>query len=247
MTIERGHRERFLASIVIAGLVLTGCGPNRAEWMARAAKNQATSATAPIGSLQQVRLEAGQASAVLTRLVGTIGANADRYSPAEKAVYFPLAQYAATVSSVLQAISASRTDDEFTKAVFAMCGPALKDAEPRVGRVMLNIGGAIEAGQIGTGLTEQQGTGAANYYETFGNRLVGIPAQCDQAESAMAEASSAEQNAEAQHQVNVTRALTMATVLFVGTAMLAGEIGAAAATRPPVQNNYMYVNQYNGY
>jgi hypothetical protein len=51
--------------------------------------------------------------------------------------------------------------------------------------------------------------------------------------------------AEAQHQANVSRALTAAAFVFAGTALVAGEVGAAAATRPPVQNNTYYVNQYN--
>ncbi len=63
----------------------------------------------------------------------------------------------------------------------------------------------------------------------------------------MAEAGLEEQQAEINHQANVNRALTAAAIVFAGTALVAGEVGAAAATRPPVQNNYYYVNQNNGY
>jgi hypothetical protein len=44
------------------------------------------------------------------------------------------------------------------------------------------------------------------YFETFGQRLMAIPAQCDQAGSAIQAASTQEQNAELQHQANVKTA-----------------------------------------
>ena len=71
-------------------------------------------------------------------------------------------------------------------------------------------------------------------------RLIDIPAKCDQAGQQLTEASAEEQQAEISHTQNVNNALTAAAVVFMGTALVAGEVGAAAATRPPViqQNNY---------
>jgi hypothetical protein len=91
-------------------------------------------------------------------------------------------------------------------------------------------------------MTAQDREQAYNYFATFGQRLIDIPANCQQARGAIAEANAEEQQAEARHAANVNTALTAAAMVFVGTALVAGNVGASAATRPPVvqQNNYFY-------
>ena len=80
-------------------------------------------------------------------------------------------------------------------------------------------------------MTDEQRQSAINYFETFGGRLIDIPIKCEQANNAMAEASTQEQTAEVNHQTNVNRALIAAGVLFVGVAA----VGAASAGRTVIQ------------
>jgi hypothetical protein len=91
-------------------------------------------------------------------------------------------------------------------------------------------------------MTQEQRTQAYNYFATLGERLIDIPSKCQQASGAIAEANAEEQQAEAKHAANVNTALTAAALVFVGTAIVASNVGAAAATRPTVvqQNNNFY-------
>jgi hypothetical protein len=98
-----------------------------------------------------------------------------------------------------------------------------------------------------TKMTGEQRQYAIGYFETFGGRLIDIPTKCAQASSAMAEASSQEQQAEANHQTNVNRALIAAGVLFTGAVVYASAVGSAAATRPPVTQQTFYNNQFYAY
>jgi hypothetical protein len=150
------------------------------------------------------------------------------------------------IGSGLQAIADSNTDAGFTNAVFAMCAPQRKDAAPRVGRLMVGLAGNI-ASNPPANMTEQQRNQAIFYFSTFGNRLINIPYQCDQAKSAMTEASAEEQQAELNHKENVNNAMTASAVVFAGTVFFASAVGSAAATRPPVvqQFNQQYGPQYN--
>jgi hypothetical protein len=149
------------------------------------------------------------------------------------------------VSSGLQDIAASKTDAQFTNAVFGMCATARKEACPRIGHLLLAIAGTVQSHPPVPNSTEQDKAQFVSYFQTFGQRLIAIPDKCEQASEAMVEASAEEQEAEAEHRENVNNALTISAVIFASTALAAGEVGAAAATRPPVQNNYVYVNQAN--
>ncbi len=244
--------KRFERILLIANaswmlVCLPGCGPNRAQWMSRAASNQATVATEDMGKPDQVRLGAKAETAFLNGMATAIYGNLDKYSAQERAAYILLAQSATAVASGLQAIAGSQTDTGFADSVFAMCDPDRRAAEPRVGQVELAMAGALQAGKLQPQATPQQRADAVAMLITFGNTMVSIPARCDQAEAQMNEAGLEEQQAEINHQANVSRALTAAAIVFAGTAIVAGEVGAAAATRPPVQNNYYYVNENNGY
>jgi hypothetical protein len=204
-------------------------------------------ATEDMGKPDEVRLGAKEETAFLNGITTAIYGNLYKYSTQERAVYIPLAQSATSAASGLQAIAGSQTDTGFTTAVLAMCDPDRRAAEPRVGQLELAMAGALQAGKLQPNATPQQRAEAAATLTTFGNTMVSIPARCDQAEAQLAEASVQEQQAETQHHANVSRALTAAAIVFAGTAIVAGEVGAAAATRPPVQNNYYYVNQNKGY
>jgi hypothetical protein len=236
----------FTASLA-AVFVFSSCSPNRTQSMAKAARDQATAATGDMGTPDQVRIQAKEEVILLNGVSTTIYSNLDKYSVQERATYIPLAQSTTAVASGLQAIAVSQTDTGFTSAIFAMCDPDRRAAEPRVGQMELAMAGALQAGKLQPKATPQERANAVAMLTAFGNTMVSIPGRCEQANNAMAEASVQEQNAEAQHQANVSRALTAAAIIFVGTAMVAGEVGAAAATRPPVQQNYLYVNQYNSY
>lgn len=237
--------DRSLITLaVFVAAFFCGCGPNRAEWMAKSAKNEAAVATEDMGTPDQIRIQAKAEAILINSMATSIYSHMDKYSDQERAVYLPFAQSAMEVASGLQEIAASKSDAGFTNAIFAMCDPERRKAEPQVGQTELEMAGALQAGKLQPNATPQQRANAVAMLTAFGNTMISIPSRCDQANAQMAEASLEEQQAEVKHQANVNRAMTAAAVIFAGTAMVAGEVGAAAATRPPV--SYTYVNQYNG-
>jgi hypothetical protein len=222
--------KRGLAFFVSVLFVLSGCAPNRAQWMAQAAQQQAKVATGPIGTPDTVRTQAAQGAAVLNALAANIASNPPAGS---KQVASAFVNDAAEISSGLRAIADTHDDDQFTNAVFAMCQPVRREAAPRVGHVLLGLAGVIQT-KPSPNMTDQSRAQAASYFSTFGERLIDIPAKCEQAGQQLDEASAQEQQAEIKHTQNVNNTLTAAAVVFMGTALVAGEVGAAAATRPPV-------------
>jgi hypothetical protein len=114
------------------------------------------------------------------------------------------------------------------------------------GHVMMGIAAGLRNNPSPT-FTPEQRQSAITYFETFGGRLIDIPTKCDQANNAMAAANAQEQQAEAQHQVNVNRSLAAAALIFTGAVVFTSAVGAAAATRPPFVENNFYNNQFNGY
>ena len=59
----------------------------------------------------------------------------------------------------------------------------------------------------------EQSQQTADYFDTFGERMINIPTECDRAEAGMAEASAREQQAEVQHQANVNAAVNAAELI----------------------------------
>lgn len=233
-----------IAALTLAKVaLLSGCAPNRADWMANAANQQATVQTGDVGNPDQVRAGAKMEATILSTWATYIYGNADKYSDQE---HLSLAQDETQIASGLESIADSKGDSAFTNAIFAMCDASRLDAEPRVGRVELAIASALEHGQIDRDKTPEQRAQGAAMLTAFGNTMISIPSRCQQANAEMAEASQEEQQAEVQHQANVDRTLAVAESILVATAVVAGQIGAAALTRPPVQNTYVYVNQVNG-
>src|SRR5215469_9743001 len=228
------------SKVVVTWLVATivavpGCAPNRNQWMAQSASQQATIATSDIGTIQQVRTQAGQGAQLLNALAAAAMKNPPKGNLQAAQTF---ANDAEEVSAGLQSIKESQTDVGFTNAVLAMCDPQVQAASPRVGRVLMAIGGGIRNNPP-SNMSSAQQQGAIQYFETFGGRLIQIPVKCTQAGSAMAQADAQERQAETEHQTNVNRALIAAGVLFTGTVVVASTVGAAAATRPPViQNTY---------
>jgi len=227
---------RGILALHLAALV--GCGPNRSQWMNSAAQEQAKSATETIGDAEGVRRQAGEAATVLTRLSAPWASNPPK---GQQAAALQFVRDSAEISSGLRAIADSKTDAQFTNAVFAMCDPVRRQAAPRVGLVMIAFAGNIQSHPPANMSAEDQEQ-AFNYFSTFGQRMVAVPTRCDQAAGAMAEASAEEQKAEVEHSQNVSTAVNAAALVFAGTVLFATAVGAAAAARPPVQNNYYYGN-----
>jgi hypothetical protein len=215
-----------------------GCGPNRSEWMNSAAQEQAKIGTETIGDADGVRRQAGEAATVLTRLSAPWASNPPK---GQQAAALQFVQDSAEISSGLRAIADSKGDAQFTSAVFGMCDPVRRQAAPRVGLVMIALAGNIQT-HPPANMSEEDQQQAFNYFSTFGQRMVGVPTKCDQVAEAMAEASAEEQKAEVEHSQNVSTAVNAAALVFAGTVLFATAVGAAAATRPPVQNTYYYGN-----
>jgi hypothetical protein len=231
--------------------------------MQQSASQEAQAVTASIGNAQEVKRQAGEASVVLTNISGMFESAAS--TPQEHRVALAFARDAGQFSSGYQAIAESRTDQEFANAVFGMCAPQRQQAAPRVGQLMLGFAGLLSSkpppasaqlanlasagfagAQEAARTTEQQRQSAISYCRVFGNRLIDIPVKCQQAGSAMAEASSQEQQAEINHSQNVNAALTTAAVVFAGAVLFATAVGSAAATQPPVVQSNYYNNQFYG-
>jgi hypothetical protein len=79
--------SRLAAMLAFSGSVVSGCGPNRAQWMASAAHQQASEATQSVGKPQEVRAEAAQGSAWLNNLASVITANPPRWEPTDGTCY----------------------------------------------------------------------------------------------------------------------------------------------------------------
>jgi hypothetical protein len=238
MTEVRADFARTVVAILLSALV--GCGPNRAQVMGNAAQSEAKTATAPIGSEDEVRSEAGQGALILTRLSAAIAANPPK-GQQQAAISF--VREAAEIADGLRAIATSKSSAEFTNAVFGMCDPARKDAAPHVGVFLVALAGNVQA-HPPANMTPIQQERAISYFATFGQRMIRVPEECDQAASTMAEASAEEQKAESEHAQNVSTAINAAALVFAGTVLFATAVGTAAATRPPVQNN-TFINYGN--
>jgi hypothetical protein len=236
----------ILVALLICSLIWpTGCAPNRQQWMSQAAQGQAKLATGPIGDQQEVKKESRVAAQVLRKL----SADASNSAPGpNKQAVLMFAQDATLISGGLDAIAESQTDEQFTEAVWSMCDSDRRVAAPNVGRMMLGLANMFRGHVASDPSHTQQLEQMATYFDTFGERLVNIPSECDHASSAMAEASAEEQQAEVNHQANVNTATTAAALLFAGAVVLGSSVASAEASRPiivqspPVQNNYYYGN-----
>lgn len=155
---------------------------------------------------------------------------------------------AAEISAGLDSIADSKTDEQFTASVFNMCDAQRRDAAPRVGRVLVGMATGIRA-KPPVNAPPQQVEQVSNYFDTFGERMINVPTECDRAQAGMAEAAAKEQEAEARHQANVNAAINAAELIFAGAVIYGTAVSAAQASRPiivqspPVQNNYYYEQQ----
>ncbi len=225
--------SQALVALVLGQLVVwTGCAPDRSQWMEQAASQQAQIATGGIGSQQEVRTQARQGAGLLRGLSAMMLKNPQISSHVATAFQADCTQ----LSSGLDAIADSQSDEQFTAAVFSMCDPQRRAAASRVGQLMTGMATQIRA-HPPANVPDAEVAHWENYFDTFGERLVNIPSQCDHASQAMAEADTQERKAEVEHQANVNAAMT-ATAVVLGTAILAaGAVAAAEASRPIIVQN----------
>jgi len=217
-------------------LLLFGCAPNREEWMSRAATQQAQVATGSIGNEQKIRNESRFGAQVLR----TLSEQASKAAPnagQNKQAAIAFAQNAILISSGLDSIADSQTDAQFTEAVWAMCDSDRRTAAPFVGQMLLGIANTARERSVSDPSHTQVLEHTATYMDTFGERLINIPSECDHANAAMAEANAEEQKAEAEHRENVNTAVTAAALVFAGAVILgssAASVAAAEASRPVI-------------
>jgi hypothetical protein len=222
------------AFLVCSLIWLPGCAPNREEWMSQAATQQAQAATGSIRDEQEVKKESRVAAQVL-RTLSEDASNAGAGPNQQAAIAF--AQDAVLISSGLDAIADSQTDEQFTHAVWSICYSECRLAAPRVGNVLLGVASTARARVAADPSNAQVLEHTATYMDVFGERLIGIPSQCDQASAGMAEADAEEQKAEADHQANVNTAMSAAALVFAGAVILgtsAASVAAAEASRPVI-------------
>ena len=181
--------------------------------MSQAARQQAAIATGPIGTPDEVRQLVRTGAQVLHEISASIARDPEKVSPQIVAM---LAADTAEVSSGLDAIADSKTDDQFVASVFNMCDAQRQVSAPRVGQFLVAVANAIRA-KPPANVPPQQFQAQATYFNTFGERMINIPTECDRAQAAMADASAREEQAEAQHQAHVAAALNAAELLFAGT------------------------------
>jgi hypothetical protein len=197
---------------VVLTVATSACAPDRAQWMAKATNDQAHLLTQDIGQVDQVRQQAGGGARTLLALATsaasiTSGPNA---APAKQ-----FTADATNLAAGLQSIAATQSDGDFANACLGMCTDSRKKAAAAVGPLLVALANQPGESQLAI----------------FGSRLSAIPDKCEQAERALAEASTQEQIAEVNHQTNVNRALIAAGVLFVGVAA----VEAASAGRTVIQ------------
>lgn len=240
-----GRLNRALLVGLIAMLVgVPGCAPNRAQWMQKEADRQAQLGTSSIGSEQNVKDEARQASELLKSLATEALAKPPVGKEQLAAAW---AQEFSLVASGLDDIADSRTDEQFTAAVFEMCDPQRRQAAPQVGKFMNVMAGTLSA-KPPPNVSNEEVQRLIVYCQTFGERLIDIPSKCDHASAAMAQAAADEQRAETQHQANVNAATTAVAVVLGATLIAAGSVAAEASRpiivqSPPVENNNYYISQ----
>ena len=243
----RRLNRALLAGLIAALVDAPGCAPNRAQWMQQEADRQANLGTSSIGSEQNVKDEARQASGLLKSLATEALAKPPVGKEQLAAAW---AQEFSVVASGLDDIAGSQTDEQFTAAVFEMCDPQRRQAAPQVGKFMNVMAGAMSANPP-PNVSNEEVKQLIAYCQTFGERLIDIPSRCDQASAAMAQAEADEQRAETEHQANVNAATTAVAVVLGATLIAAGTVAAAEASRPiivqspPVEtNNYYVINPH---
>lgn len=206
--------------------------------MSQAAQQQAAIATGPIGTPDQVRMQARDGAQVLKNLAALMVGN----SNANPQVVAAFTADTAQLTSGLDAIADSKTGDQFAASVFNMCDDQRRAAAPRVGQLMVGMANNIRANPP-KGVPPDQVQQTAKYFETFGERMINVPTQCNQAQAQMAAAQASVQQAQAQHQANIAAAVNAAELIFAGAVVYE----SAVASRPVYiqQNSPAQITNYN--
>jgi hypothetical protein len=233
--------------LTIIPLLIVGCAPNRAEWMAQAASQQAQTGTSDIGTIDQIRAQAADGGRVLDIWAQAFLSMA--VDPNQKAdVRKGAMEWHSEIANVrdhMYAIAASKDQSAFTSAIFRMCDTGVPDASSHTGIFLTGLAQkaqslAIKSKDSSQAVQLQQ---IAQYDYTFGQRLIAVPGKCQQAQQAMAEASTQEQQAEANHQANLAAMTNIATALLLGAATYAGAVAQARANATEQSQAYFQQSQ----
>jgi hypothetical protein len=209
--------------------LLYGCGPNQKAVLSRAAQQQVTIATGSIGTEDQIRTQARDGARMLKDLSAALVRDPPKGANPQVVAAFTADM--AEVSAGLDAIADSKTDEQFTASVFDMCDAQRRDAAPRVGHALVGVATEIRA-KPPVNATPQQAEQMSNYFDTFGERMINVPTQCDRAQASMVAAAAQQQQAQAQHQANVNTAINAAELIFAGAVVYGTAVSAAEASRP---------------
>ncbi len=177
------------------------------------AQQQAAEATTSIGDRPEVRNEARQAAGVLKGLIGMIV----QLPQSNPQVVSALTRDVAQLSTGLDAIADSPSDQEFTAAVFGLCEPEPMQASARVGPLLIGLGARIRTNPPANAPIDQV-NGWAQYFDRLGETLVRIPQQCRLALEAIAQvkAQAKAQNLAAEIQAERRRKATMMLLCIAG-------------------------------
>jgi hypothetical protein len=148
-----------------------------------AAQQQADNATASVGDRPRVQSQARQAAEVLKGLVGLVL----QLPNTNPKVVSGLTQDVAQLSSGLDAIADSHSDQEFTAAVFGVCEADSLQACSRLGPLLFGLGTRVRI-KPPANVPADQVIAWAQYLESLGETLVRVPRQCHRAQEAIAEA-----------------------------------------------------------
>jgi hypothetical protein len=129
-----------------------------------------------------IRAQARQAAGVLKGLIGSI-----LQSKSNPQLATSLTRDVAQLSTDLDVIADSRSDQEFTGAILALCDPEPIQASARVGPILIGLGARMRANPP-VNASADQVTGWAQYFDSLGETLVRIPHQCRLARQAVVQA-----------------------------------------------------------
>jgi len=139
--------------------------------------------SAPPADRLRIQNEARQAAEVLKQLVAMVLKD----PKANPAMVSALTRDVAQLSTGLDAIADSRSDQEFTTAVFDMCEPEPLGAANRVGPLLIGLSARVRS--VAPPQTANEKSMAwARYFDSLGETLMRIPRQCRHAQQAVADA-----------------------------------------------------------
>lgn len=157
-----------------------------------AAEQQVAEATQGIGNEEQVREASKRAADALKGLL-TLEA---KLPNVKQQVVLVLTQNVAQLSSGLDAVAQSQSDQQFVRAMLSMCDRSRVSAASQMGPFLVALAANIRA-KPPRNVPTSEWKAWADYYDSLGESLVQVPSQCEQIQAAIAEArAKAEQEAQ---------------------------------------------------